>query len=740
MALSPRDAFILQDAEACAREPIHVPGSIQPHGALLVVDTATGAILQASRNAAEWVGHATQPLVGARLADVAPDGAALLNARPDLLDEGATHLGDVTLASGRRVAMLVNRVREVYIVEFEPADDATRVHDTIYPLVRTFLPRLQAAPDTRSMCELAVDEIQRITGFGRVLAYDFDREGHGRVLAEKVEPGYASYDGLHFPASDIPAQARELYVRNRIRVIHDANYVPQPIEPATGTPLDLTHSVLRSVSPVHVQYMKNMGTLASMSVSIIVDGRLWGLVSCHDAQARHVPLHVRTACELISRVLSLQIEAREQHALVTARFQSRRDIVTMLTAMSDSDSVTRGLLAVPDTFVSFVEAAGAAVVAGERCERFGLAPARESVLALCQWLRDRDDQEVFHTDNVSADIPHLVSLTEHCAGILAIPISSLHSHYLLWFRTEQVKTVNWAGKPEKMSNGTGQLSPRDSFALWQETLVGYSRPWVDTDIEGARELRNSVLGLVLRKAEEKAQLAADLAESNRELEAFSYSVSHDLRAPLRHIAGYTELLSDTEGERLSDRGVRFLDNIGESARFAGTLVDNLLSFSQMGRAALRYTDVNLQALVETIRGEMSPDMEGRAIEWKVHPLPVVLADAAFIHLALRNLLSNAVKYTRKSNPAIIEVGAEHADDEVIVYVKDNGVGFNMKYAAKLFGVFQRLHRMEDFEGTGIGLASVRRIIERHDGRVWAEGEPDHGATFYFALPHHGTTR
>ena len=740
MASSPRDKFIHQDAEECAREPIHIPGSIQPHGVLLVVAASNGIILQASRNAAMWFYRPTDTIIGRTLSEVAPEAAALLSARPALLEGGATHLGDVAIDGGRRVALLVHRVDDAFVVEFEPADDLVQIHETLYPLVRTFLPRLQAAQDVGTLCELAVQEIQRVTGFGRVLAYDFDAEGHGHVLAEACAEGYATYDGLHFPASDIPPQARDLYVRNRIRVIHDADYEPSPIEPVLDKPLDLSYSVLRSVSPVHVQYMKNMGTFASMSVSIIVDGQLWGLISCHHLQARHVPLHVRTACELLSRVLSLQIEAMERHALVSARFRLRRDIVTMLTAMSDCDSVTRGLMSVPDTFVSFVEADGAAVVAGERCERFGLAPSRETVLALCQWLGAREGQDVFQSINVSQDIPELPTLADACAGVLAVPISSLHSHYLLWFRQEQVQTVNWAGKPEKLQDTAGRLSPRHSFSLWEETVHNYSRRWVDVDAEAARELRNAVLGLVLRKAEEKAQLASDLAESNRELEAFSYSVSHDLRAPLRHIAGYTELLTDTEGDKLSERGRRFLSNIEESARFAGTLVDNLLSFSQMGRAALRYSDVSLQALVDTIRSEMAPDLEGRVVKWKVDPLPVVLADAAFVHLALRNLLGNAVKYTRQRNPAIIEVGARLGDDEVVIFVKDNGVGFNMKYANKLFGVFQRLHRMEDFEGTGIGLASVRRIIERHDGRVWAEGEPDHGATFYFSLPHHGATR
>jgi light-regulated signal transduction histidine kinase (bacteriophytochrome) len=211
-------------------------------------------------------------------------------------------------------------------------------------------------------------------------------------------------------------------------------------------------------------------------------------------------------------------------------------------------------------------------------------------------------------------------------------------------------------------------------------------------------------------------------------------VSHDLRAPLRHIAGYGDLLREQEGERMSDKSRRFLNNMLDSARFAGTLVDDLLTFSQMGRAALRPAPVDLDQLVRSVVQEFEVEGSGRRIEWAIGELPRVTGDAAFLQLALRNLISNAVKYTRTRESAKIEIFATRGGDEHVIGVRDNGVGFDMKYGAKLFGVFQRLHRAEEFEGTGIGLANVRRIVERHDGRTWAEGRLGEGAVFYFSLP------
>lgn len=463
------------------------------------------------------------------------------------------------------------------------------------------------------------------------------------------------------------------------------------------------------------------------------------LISCHHQQPRPVDLRTRTACELLASVLSLQIESRESHASTRKLLALRQHIVRMISSMADHDSVSDGLRDLPHVLLAFADAQGAAVISAERCDLIGQTPPEAQVTALVHWLGQRDEDSVFHSDNLRRDITELPELANHAGGVLAVAISQIHSHYLLWFRPEQIRTVNWAGQPTKQVGPQGNLDPRHSFERWQEELRGYCQAWDPLVIEGVMELRTAVLGIVLRKAEELAQLAGELRRSNKELEAFSYSVSHDLRAPLRHIAGYTELLGEIEGQGLSERGKRFLQHIGEAAHFAGSLVDNLLNFSQMGRSALRLSDVDLNALVEAIRSELAPDYEGRAIVWDIAPLPKVIGDPAFINMALHNLIANAIKYTRGRTPARIEISAVQHPDETEVCIRDNGVGFDMAYANKLFGVFQRLHRMEDFEGTGIGLASVRRIIERHDGRVWATGQIDQGASFHFTLPRNTAT-
>ncbi|MBC3476627.1 MULTISPECIES: ATP-binding protein [Pseudomonas] len=739
------DKALAEALERCAQEPIQVPGSIQPHGFLLVLDEHDLRVLQASDNTERWLGVPARELLGSLFADLMSGSFDLRGhlARLPAQEVFPFHIGDVRLRPGSPygdvLRLLVHRHDQVLITEFEPlrTPQGLEAHGDYYPLVRGFVGSLHKAGSLQALLQQSVEQIKRITGFGRVKAYRFDGEGNGEVLAEVADDGYPSYLGLCFPASDIPRQARELYRVNRIRVIEDAHYQPANLVPAanprTGKALDMSFATLRSVSPVHLQYMRNMGTLASMSLSIVVDDQLWGLISCHHAQPRPVDLRTRTACELLASVLSLQIESRESHARTRMLLDLRQHIVQMISSMADHDSVSEGLHQLPQVLLDFAGATGAAVISAERCELIGQTPPVAQVTALVHWL-SRDDEVVFHSDNVGRDIDELPELTRHVAGVLAVAISQIHSHYLLWFRTEQVRTVQWAGRPEKHIGPQGNLDPRHSFERWQEEVRGYSETWDPLLIEGVVELRTAVLGIVLRKAEELAQLANELRRSNKELEAFSYSVSHDLRAPLRHIAGYSELLGEIEGEVLSPRGRRFLQHIGEAAQFAGSLVDNLLNFSQMGRSALRLSDVDLNALITAIRSDLAPDYKDREIVWDIADLPKVHADPAFINMALQNLIANAIKYTRGRAPARIQISAVQHPTEIEICIRDNGVGFDMAYANKLFGVFQRLHRMEDFEGTGIGLASVRRIIERHDGRVWAEGQIDHGAAFHFTLP------
>lgn len=753
---SPTQATHAIEAD-CAREPIHIPGGIQPHGFLLSVDAA-GHVVQVSANAGALTGGGAEALLGQPLDVVLGEHAAglVLQALSELDTEGiplyAGSIDDPRGGGHSPLALVVHRYDGVAIVELEPARGTADVFASMYPLVRTFINSLQEVENTDALAVLAAREVHRITGFGRTMVYSFDEEGHGHVIAESLSPGYAGYLGQRFPASDIPPQARALYVRNRIRLIADADYVAAPLvparHPATGRATDLTFASLRSISPVHVQYMKNMGTWSSMSMSIVVRGRLWGLISCHHDSARVPPFEVRTACEHIAQVLSLQIEAKEDHAEADYRLELRRRQARLLAAMANADDFIDAIAADPRDLLDLPGATGAAIVFEGRVVRLGDAPEASVIERLVSWF-DTRTEDVFATDNLAETWPEyndfLGEGSSSTAGMLVVSLSRLFRNYVIWFRPEVVRSIRWAGDPRaKLSGLSPSLSPRESFEVWTQTVRQRSAPWRPAEVEIASDFRGALLNLVLRRAEELAQLALELGRVNRELEGFSYTVSHDLRAPLRHIVGYADLLREMELARLSDRGKHFVERIIAQARFGGKLVDDLLSFSQMGRAALRVQAIDLDDLVARVVADETRELGDRPIEWGNSKLGMVNADPVLLIVVLRNLISNAIKFTGTrsgvdgATVAFIAITRTSGEGKLagqdVITVRDNGVGFDMRYADKLFGVFQRLHRFEEFPGTGIGLASVRRIIERHGGETWAEGELERGASISFSLP------
>ena len=723
---SPR-APVDPDLSACHAEPIRVPGAIQPHGRLLVLDPSARHPVARSDN---W----TAPALEAALARLRSGTAATLAPGAAPVSLGVWGFGQVQ----ERWDVSAHRTERHLLVEFEPAFPTDGNDAPIYSLTRVFLPRLQGADSIDGLAQLAATEIKRLSGFGRCLVYRFDEAGHGQVLAEDTDPGYDSYAGHHFPADDIPQQARALYVLNHFRQIADAHYRPVPlrIDDPTLAPadIDLSQAQLRSVSPVHLEYMRNMGTLASMSVSIVIEGRLWGLISCHDHAPRFIGVSTRLACEHLGQLLALQIQSKQATSQVTERLALRQHTLDMVAHLADSDG-TLSLLAEVPTLLRFAQASGAAVVRDEDVWSVGDVPPDDAIKDLANWV-DGLGVEVFHSHQLAQDYAPARALPDMPAGVLAVSISQVHRHVILWFRPEIVKTVTWAGNPRKNTLAAdGRIHPRRSFESWQESIRGTSAPWSAAEVAVAGELRQALIGIVLRRAEEFAEVAHELARVNKELEAFSYTVSHDLRAPMRHIAGYVDLVVELERKTLSERALRYLGNVKDAAAYAGQLVDALLDFSRMGRAALKQRPIDMQVLLQDLVHELSRQEPERQVQWSLDPaFPELLADPLLLQMAARNYLSNALKYTRGRDPARIAVHAIRRPEGDGIVVEDNGVGFKMEYAGKLFGVFQRLHQAEDFEGTGIGLAIVKRIVERHGGSVWAWGAPGQGARFGFTLP------
>lgn len=712
-----------------------MPGAVQPYGALLVANPHDLTVLHRSINVADILGFDVG--LGDTLSSL-PQLAQLSDQVVGWLDSGEYVLLSVINVGSRELQLTAHRGPQGIILEFEPPPrrgDATSA--ALYPRLRDFLDRISHAADVAAIADEAVREVRSLTRFDRILLYSFDRNGDGTVLVEDGNGELPSYLGLRFPASDIPPQARELYRLNRIRLIPDVDYLPVPIDPQISPldnmPLDLSRASLRSVSPVHLEYMRNMETSSSMSISIIVEGELWGLISGHSRRPLFVNAQVRNACDILGQIASLQIGSRLQARNSAERLELKSVESQLLANLAIAPSFQRGLAGNPQLWMRLTNASGAAVVVQENVLTAGDTPPERAIRELCRWLFETQ-HDVLETASLASEWSGGEAIAAVASGVLAVSISQIRPDYILWFKPEVVRTVEWSGDPTKpMERGTGRLHPRKSFDLWKQQVRLQATPWTPAEIESASGFRASIQTLVLRLAEERAELTDRLEAANKELESFSYSISHDLRAPFRHIVGFAELLADKE-KNLDAKSQHYVQTIKEAALAAGDLVDDLLHFSQLGRSQLSTTSVDMNKLVKEVLHTLEPETTGRNIVWKIDALPGGYGDATMLRQVIQNLLHNAIKYSKPRDPAIISVrGTE--DERVTNYtVSDNGVGFEMAYVGKLFGVFQRLHRAEDFEGTGIGLALVKRIVERHGGWITAKGEPDVGAEFTFALP------
>ncbi len=512
---TPAPETILADSPAtlrnCAEEPIRIPGAIQSHGFLLGLNDAQDRIAVASENAADFLESPLKLVLGARLTDVFE--RELLNTiqhqRCAVEPEGmVTYLGAFRLR-GDLFSVMTHCIEGKRILEFERQDRLVGA-EMMNSVITNFVAALSKLESQEELCEAVTRQVAQLTGFDRVLLYCFDEEGHGTVLSEANSGRLPTYLDLRFPASDIPQQARELYIQNTVRIIPDATYRPSPLRtvaPDAPHILDLSLSVLRSVSPIHLEYMRNMNTLSSMSISIVSEGRLWGLISGHHAEPRMVPFLVRSACDMLSKLVGTQLTAfRNASRLRTAVHFSavQRQLLTHVAAESNYLSA---LATQMPSLQQITNASGAVLWVDGTCESIGAVPAVSDIHRLVEWLEETPGRDQFVTRCLSCDLPWTADLADTASGLLAVRISDIRQRYVLWFRPQAVRTVKWAGEPVAKQSSSGQLHPRKSFESWRQTFRGQSLPWTDVEIDSAREFLSAITTISLRRAEEEADLS-----------------------------------------------------------------------------------------------------------------------------------------------------------------------------------------------------------------------------------------
>lgn len=495
----------------CADEEIRLPGSIQRHGFMLVVDETAEVITLASENAEEFLHVPVKLLLGASLEAVldlevlgAVRSLSRLNAESGLV----VYLGTFRL-KGDLCSLVTHVVDGCRILEFETLDRLV-IPEIMNAVITNFVGKLSKLDTTLQLCQAITRQVTELTGFERVLLYSFDEAGHGTVLAEENDGTLPSYLDLRFPATDIPAQARQLYLLNTVRSIPDATYQPARLlgrSSKSPTSLDLSASVLRSVSPTHLEYMRNMGTLSSMSISIVCEGKLWGLISGHHSQPRTVPYLVRSACDMLTKMVGTQLSAFRSSARLTRLVNFHSVQRRVLTQLAAETNYLRALQQSLSDLQQVTAASGTAVVLGEELSCDRLTPADRDILRIVNWLDEMPGLDLFESSSLVDDLPWANEIKDASSGLLAIRISDVKRQYILWFRPEVVQTVTWAGEPAKISNGEDRLHPRHSFDSWKQTVHGECDPWTDVELESARDFRSALMTISLKRAEEAAALS-----------------------------------------------------------------------------------------------------------------------------------------------------------------------------------------------------------------------------------------
>ncbi|UPL48231.1 ATP-binding protein [Hymenobacter sublimis] len=745
----------------CDREPIHIPGSIQPYGFLLCLDPRTHRVVQASANTDQLLGLPAETLIGRDLTFLFHEERLQeLSTQWFTLDENQRLQGVRLdqLASQPYFKLIQHRFDDLLWLEFEPVQDLT-AGPLDMPSLNEALGQMLGATSVKEFCQHAVRQVSNITGFDRVMLYRFAEDESGEVVAEACRPDMEPFLGLHYPATDIPQQARAMYLRNWLRFIADVNYAAVPLvpvrTPSTGRPPDMTYATLRSVSPIHVEYLKNMGVQASMSISLIQDGKLWGLLMCHHESPRLISYELRDLCQFIGKTFSSLLKSKEQAEVFAYQLRLRETQARLFALMAELPDFRRALYEHTPTVLDAFACGGVAVCFDGERALLGATPTPAQLDELITWLHTNVPEEVFYTSSYARHNPAGVQIRAVASGILAISLDRQHRDYIIWFRPEVLQQVTWAGKQQKQEenrNGEIVLSPRQSFAAWSQSVENTSEAWRPIEIEAAQELRLRIADMRLKMFSEMETRAAvlsrlntELERSNEELDSFAYVASHDLKEPLRGIHNYSLFLLEDYADKLDEEGVEKLRTLIRLSQRMENLIESLLQLSRVGRVETELRPVSVQAVLAEVTDILQVRLRETNTTLLVEgELPVVLADEVRLREVLNNLLTNAMRYNDKPD-RYVWVGV--APEGLLsprgpvpakfrtLYVRDNGIGIDPKHHESIFRIFKRLHGPNKYGGgTGAGLAIVKKMIEKMGGQIWVDSITGQGSTFYFSVP------
>jgi two-component system, chemotaxis family, sensor kinase Cph1 len=698
------------DISGCDREPIHLPGSIQPHGIMLVAEKTT-LIVRHGAGDVERV-FRLQQWTDRPLADFLGEEVARRAALASETAQKRAFIDTINAPGAGPLDVTAHIIDDYLIIEIELKVEALRSSTKLLGRIEIASNAFDQATTLKNLCDIAAVQFRELTRYDRVMVYRFLDNGAGAVLAEARRNDQHSFLNHHFPGSDIPQQARALYIRNLLRVIPDVNYVAAPLRPPWVGPvaLDMSDSILRSVSPVHLQYLKNMGVAASASVSIVKDGILWGLIACHNKTPLPIAYDIRATCRTLASNLARQIKTREEAEAYRERLRLRGSQDDTIALLSRHGSLEEEIVNHVDDLSRLIPCDGFAVLRGKELLLAGNCPPEQDVRKLADWLIAKSVESVFSTNRLVVSYPPAEDFQGVTAGVLTILLSVEERWLLVWFRAEEVQIVKWAGNPHKaVELEPGEtLTPRSSFEAWQETVHGHSRRWTLAEIEAAGRFRQELLEFRQnrRLRELNRQLIETVAEKDLLLEQKQFlvgEVNHRVQNSLQIVSSFLSFQARESAD------VAFGEAVEEARR-------RISAVSLLHRSLYRGDEIgvtNAGRYIEDLCGNLIGSMGS---EWKehfaLHLGPVMLPIDRVIPLGLvvTELVINVNKYAYSGEPGPIEITLTENQARFRLVVADKGrgrtsarPGFGTRMMTALIG---QLSGHLDFEDNAPGVRVV----------------------------------
>ncbi|OCQ98500.1 histidine kinase [Oscillatoriales cyanobacterium USR001] len=773
----------LINLENCNDELVYAPGFIQPHGVLLMLQEPDLKILQVSKNVEHFFGISAENLLDRPLEILFPFDQ-VQRIRRYFTQENIEFYNsfEIEISSDiireiqdchneRSFRGKIYRTTDGLMLEIEPKTVSENIYSLqFYERIQSSITNLRKAQNLMDLAQILAQEVKKITGFNRVMIYRFEADQSGLVIAEAKESHLETYLGLHYPKTDIPAASRKLFSCRFLRCIPNVNYVPSPLIPTnyppTNKPLDLSDSMLRGVVSSHIEYLQNMGVAGSMTISLVNGKNLWGLIACHHYTPKLADYEIRKTCEFLGQFASIEMVHQQQEELNIYRVKVKviQDELQK-TLLQEPNFIEQVLTQNTSLLLNLVNSQGSAIMLDDHLTLVGQTPSEEQVRSLVSWLRQHSEERVFATNTLSRLYPEAKHFKDRASGMLAISIRLSHvkqkSYHILWFRPEQIQTVNWAGNPMNTVTineiGEMKLSPRKSFAIWKETVKEMSLPWESAELEAANEMRNTFMLAVLEFSQKTLEQVAERAAiANLAKSQFLAKMSHELRTPLNAILGFTQLM--IRDDRMPFEFHEHLGIIGRSGEHLLMLINDVLEMSKIeaGKLMLSEHCFNLFQFIYSINEMVALKASEKGLTIKIEQIGTVpsyvCGDEAKLRQILINLLSNAIKFTSTGGITLrISVkeninlrSPESSIDPLSNYptnsfsgtpqilrleVEDTGCGIASSDLESIFEAFMQTDRGRNAQGTGLGLSISRQFASLMGGDITVNSTLNQGSTF-----------